>query len=208
MVIASLLFLAMPLYAGLSFKTTRIDAEVPIEASSFEFEYEFTNDSNNIVNIEGVSISCQCATVNCDKEVYAPGEKGKVKGVFTVGDRFGIEEKSILLKASDEEYFLTLKLTIPNLVKMSPKMLVWKKGENESSKKIRIETAREYRTKILDVKCDNENFEIKLNKLSVDTYELSVNVKSTADAVKGSIILTCEARNNAVKDFTIYLYVK
>ena len=65
-------------------------------------EFGFTNTAPQPVVIGAVKSSCGCTTVSLDKKVYAPGEKGRITGVFTPGRRQGVLTKAISVSVKGE----------------------------------------------------------------------------------------------------------
>ena len=65
-------------------------------------EFGFTNTAPQPVVIDAVKSSCGCTTVSLDKKVYAPGEKGRITGVFTPGRRQGVLTKAISVSVKGE----------------------------------------------------------------------------------------------------------
>ena len=75
------------LQAELVWEKTFITLKARSDDTVLEAVYKFTNKSDLPVKIEKVKSSCGCTTATTDKETYAPGERGLLKAVFTVGDR-------------------------------------------------------------------------------------------------------------------------
>ena len=57
-------------------------------------EYPFVNVGKTPIKIKEVKTSCGCTTATLDKEVYAPGEKGKITATFEINGRTGPQDNT------------------------------------------------------------------------------------------------------------------
>ena len=119
----------------------RLDS-APLEKRSLEFDpspsdekvvadFHFTNIGTKPVKIKEVHTSCGCTTATLDKDVYAPGEKGKITANFAIGGRTGVQEKTIYVATSDSkepQLILQFKATIPKLLDIDTIFLNWQRG--------------------------------------------------------------------------------
>ena len=103
-------------------------------------EFAFTNTSAQSVTIDSVRSSCGCTTVALEKKVYAPGEKGHVTAVFTLGHRRGVQAKGIQVNihGESEPTILTMLTRIPELLQIEPQFIYWTVGEPAAPKTIRL----------------------------------------------------------------------
>ncbi len=135
------------LHAGLKWTTTTIEPEVTsssVAAETIEAVFDFTVEGDAPVRILKTESDCGCTTARLEKDIYQPGEKGRVVALFSPGQRRGTHEKHVLVFASDKTSPHKLKLTvaIPELYNLSQRLLVWEKGAAMETKQvdIRIET--------------------------------------------------------------------
>ena len=156
-----------PTWADLEWQTQRINYTVSIADDKAEVAFKFTNTGDRPVTIESVRTSCGCTTAKLDKQTYQPGESGEVTAVFAFGDRTGVQHKRITVKSSEpapapgsspgsspgsnsaegdssesepvvHEDYLYLKVTIPEPVKVRPRMVFWRVGEARAAKTVRV----------------------------------------------------------------------
>jgi hypothetical protein len=93
--------------------------------------FSFKNIGVNTVTITQIQSTCGCTTADLAKRTYAPGEAGEIKAVFTFGDRVGLQEKSIEVAIDDPSspaVSLVLRITIPEMITCTPRLLLWTKG--------------------------------------------------------------------------------
>ena len=88
-------------YAKLSIEKKLIHAVVPVSSSEYSFSYPFKNTGDRVVKILKITTTCGCTKAEADREVYAPGESGKITGVFEIGDRVGRQGKKIYVETDD-----------------------------------------------------------------------------------------------------------
>ncbi len=80
------------LYANLKFEQNVITADLPVKTASFEFSFKFKNEGETPITIVDIQTSCGCTVAMSDKRNYLPNENGEIKGVFSVGDRKGVQK--------------------------------------------------------------------------------------------------------------------
>ena len=141
------LVFALPLQAGLEWKTTRIVVNAGIDDKQTTAIFPFTNTGEEPVTIRDISTTCGCTTAALDKRVYLPGEAGAITAVFDHGDRAGRNSKTIRVVATGGEtktHDLELTVDIPTLLRVSPMLLRWRVGEAPAPKVLRVETDPNY----------------------------------------------------------------
>ena len=116
LLILVLLILAVtaPLRA-LEWDRTQISATAERGADVVRTKFEFKNTAKNPVHILGVTTSCGCTEATPTSSNIAPGERGALEVLFTVGARTGLQEKEITVLTDDSRVpiKLRLKITIP-----------------------------------------------------------------------------------------------
>lgn len=130
--------------AGLSFASGEIRYKLSGHISEYPFSFEFYNESNATAKIIDIVSSCDCVKIESDKKTYQPNEKGKINGVFSIGDRTGIQNKEFVVitdenKGSKHRLRLSIYIAPPAVV--LPKLLRWKHADD---------SAKELSVKILD----------------------------------------------------------
>lgn len=109
------------------------------KTASFEFSFKFKNEGETPITIVDIQTSCGCTVAMSDKCNYLPNENGEIKGVFSVGDRKGVQNKTIVLLTNDlgqSQIQLDLNLKIAQAVESSSNVLFWKMGKPFKAKEI------------------------------------------------------------------------
>lgn len=207
------LFIANFSFATIIFKNQIISDTILQVDSSFPFSFHFINNSSKSIKILNISTSCACTKAEADKEIYQPNEKGKITGTFEIGDRTGFQSKKIFIETDDKtnpKIVLNLNLTIPVLAEFHPKMLLWRKGANLETKRLHIDTAREYGARIQKVSCNNKNFKIDFTpqKENTDSCEVKITPISLNETSNSEVELECITKEKEKKIYKLYLLVR
>jgi hypothetical protein len=125
---------------GLAWEKDTITVSVDPDQPQARAEFSFHNDGDRPITIKSVTPSCGCTTASLGKKTYAVGESGKIQVVFTVGERTGLQEKSILVQTDDprktEPVELLLRINIRAYLAFDPHLLFWNVGEATTEKAI------------------------------------------------------------------------
>jgi hypothetical protein len=150
--------------------------------------FVFTNTSNAPVEIGTIKTSCGCTSVALPKKIYAPGESGKLKVIFVFGERKGQQEKSIVVPFLDgSRDVLTLKVDIPDSVKLNKEVLVWKMGSPAEPQAFEISIVQPG-NKVKAVKSLSANFTAFLKEIDPGkVYEVEVTPTRTDEPANGTI---------------------
>src|SRR3954453_7766370 len=85
------------------------------------FKYE--NTGKTPVRFKSVHASCGCTTAQTQREEVPPGEKGEITATFNIGDRTGMQVKTVTVVTDDPDpnksnIVLTLKANITSPVEI------------------------------------------------------------------------------------------
>lgn len=197
----------------LKFGTALIEDRIDSSKREYSFSYKLKNDGSDAVKITDITASCGCTSAESDKNMYAPGETGEIKGTFAIGDRRGLQEQYIIVKTDapgQPQTILELRLTIIDPIKISPKVVFWKIGEKNTSKEIKLDIPNADEAGIQKINCDNGIFEIKLLKEDAlsDKYVLEVLPAKTSEAAKGIITITLKEKSGLNRNFYAHAVIK
>ncbi|MGE9295853.1 MAG: DUF1573 domain-containing protein [Puniceicoccales bacterium] len=184
-----LIFLAVaPLFlrAELDFETTTIDVDAKVGDSEYTGVYPFTNTGNEPVTIERVISSCGCTVPKLAKETYAPGESGELAATFDFGARTGAQSKVITVFIEgqrDKPIRLHLKVNIPEVLSIKPRVVSWRAEEPRETKSIVIVVgdAVDGELRLADPLPNDFTVELKADKDNPNRYVLNVT-PATADS--------------------------
>jgi hypothetical protein len=188
--------------AKLSFDKTTIAVTLDPEADRTTIRFPFSNTSDQTIEIADHSASCSCliASFEGGKTVYAPGDKGTVIAIFERGNMVGTVSKNVMIwKKGDAEdapsISLTVDITIPEIVSITPRTLKWKTGGAAEPKTYAITISGESPLQITRVTSTNSIFSCELKTVRDGwEYELIVTPEDTGASALGIFNLTTDSR--------------
>jgi len=124
------LILALPLAAhgALVWESESADLHPSLQDKDAVAHFKYKNTGDKPIKILSVHPSCGCTTAALAKDVVDPNESGEITATFHIGDRSGVQQKTIGVTTDDKPgqvTLLKLKATIPQLLKISPTFLFW-----------------------------------------------------------------------------------
>ena len=175
--------------------------------------FRFANSGNAPVTITTIQPSCGCTTAELAKRTYAPGETGEIKAVFTLGDRVGVQEKSIHVatdEASGKPVSLILRVVIPELFTYTPRVLVWKSEDGQSQKESVISVLGPHKITAIEVKAVTPAAATtQIETIEPGTkYRLLVRPDSPAKPVTVTISCVATFADGMTQTFAIYALVR
>lgn len=178
------LFVAASAPAALVFEKTELDLHPDLGASKVDAVFKYENKGDTPVHIKAVRPSCGCTTAALAKNDVAPGEKGEITATFNIGDRTGVQQKTITVETDDPktpQTILTFKATIAQLLELQPTFVYWEANEPAKPKTIIAKAAKSVAVKKLDVVSATADFTAKVEPGSTaGEFKIEVSPKDTA----------------------------
>ncbi len=108
--------LASSCFGALQWETKQVEQTASVLAESVVATFRFTNNGPESVTFKTIKPSCGCTTAAMEKMTYLPGESGAITAKFNIGDRQGLQSKTINVTIEGESAatVLTMKTKIPN----------------------------------------------------------------------------------------------
>lgn len=109
--------------------------------------FKYKNAGDKPVKITSVHASCGCTTAALAKDVVGPNESGEITATFNIGNRTGVQAKTITVVTDDqpeEPTVLKLKATIPQLLQISPTFIFWSANDVLDPKTITVTVGPEF----------------------------------------------------------------
>jgi Protein of unknown function (DUF1573) len=156
--------------------------------------FGFVNAGTEPVIVEKLEPSCGCTTATLPKMTIDPGERSQLVTRFDITGRRGLQTKTVTvhIKGEKEPVVLSLIVTIPDLVKISPALVIWEKGEAVLSKNISLQAMEGQVVKIVNVLSSEGSIKARLETVQEGRqYTISVTPGNTAAA--SFSVLTIEA---------------
>lgn len=190
------IFLGAAARGELKWEQTQIDLHPAIGDKQAVGHFKYENVGNTPVHFKSVHASCGCTTAQTQKDQVAPGEKGEITATFNIGDRTGLQVKTVTVQTDDPDpahaTVLTLKTTIPQLFEIQPAVLYWKSGEEPTVKTIMVKAAKEFAVKSLKVTSSNPVFQTKVEQIGSGEFKIDVQPAQTEKAVGTTISIQSE----------------
>lgn len=198
--------------AQLSWDNRQLDFHPTMQDTNVLARFTFSNIGNQTVTVTSVKSTCDCTTSQLDKRVYLPGEKGEIIANFTIGKRTGQQQKNILIQTDDQSdpvTQLTMRVFIPELVKITPGFVFWKIGEEKTPKTITLKVTHDSPIKIIGVSSTNERLFPQLKTIKAgEEYVIVVTPGDTDDPAKASLRIECDFPKDKPRVFHAYAYIK
>lgn len=210
LMLAAFSCLRAPLIAELAFETRTIEDSIDADVNNYAFTFKFLNNGGKSVRIENIVTACGCTVAKSDKDLYLPGESGEIKGIFTVGDRTGFQEKEICLMTDDlgqSKIKLLLKVTVRKSMDLKPALLFWEKGAGADKKSVSVAFNN---CEFAGMESDGKNFKAEVSSVQKSKKSLAIEVTpaSTENACRGILKIRAKAQNKSEKVSIVHLLVK
>ncbi|YCM44197.1 DUF1573 domain-containing protein [Verrucomicrobiaceae bacterium 227] len=178
-----------PAGAEMVFETKLIEINASPDDKTVRGEFAFEIKGRN-ETIQDYDAKCTCLAarvepLNPDRSTklkWQVGEKGKIMAQFDVSNFRGTVDKAIELNLVDGEapIILTVRVHVPDLVKMEPSSHKWDVGSAPEAKTFKITVNHTEPIKILSHSGNNPNFPYELKTIKEGwEYEVTVTPKST-----------------------------
>jgi len=205
------LLLASVAQAELKFEQTVIEGVIPPDVKSYPFAFPFTNEGTSAVEISEIKTTCGCTTAKLEKMVYAPGESGIIKGAFSLGDRKGLQQKSITVLTTDlgqPSIKLALSLEIPQLVTIKPGLLLWRVGTELKAKKLTVMPNKDLGVNILSIEVDEGPFAIQLSESPNPdgSHEVIINPQELGSQIRSLIRIKVALKDSPGETSTFFAH--
>jgi uncharacterized protein DUF1573 len=158
-------WIAAAVHAELSWEKTELDLHPALNDTTAVGVFKYQNKGDKPVHFKSVRPSCGCTTAALQKNDVAPGEKGEITATFTIGDRTGLQVKTVTVDTDDPQKpqtVLTLKATIAQALEVQPNLVYWQTGEDPKPKTISAKAGKGVTVKNLEVTSSSPDFTTKV----------------------------------------------
>ena len=145
---------AQPATATLTWETTSADLHPSLTDKTAVAHFKYKNTGDKPVKITSVHASCGCTTAALAKETVAPNESGEITATFNIGDRSGVQKKTITVMTDDQPSqptILKLTATIPQLLQITPVFVYWSAKDVLDPKTINVNVGGDFQVNNLTV---------------------------------------------------------
>jgi hypothetical protein len=205
----------LSLSAGtLKFDETTKDLKADADAKTITADFSFKNESSDDVVIKRYDAACTCisAQVQGGKLIYKPGESGIIRAAFDMSQFSGTTDKSVAVWLNDDpdakpSIILTTRVTIPVLVDVEPKTLIWEIGGKPEPKTVVVTMSHTTPIHVKRISGADGRFTQELKTIEEGKkYEIVVTPAGTDKVGMGVIHIEtdCEiARHRSQRIFTV-----
>jgi Protein of unknown function (DUF1573) len=171
--------------------------------------FKYQNTGTAPIYFKSVKASCGCTTTQTQKEVVNPGEKGEITATFNIGDRTGMQMKTVTVQTDDPNptqatTVLTLKANITPALEIRPMFVYWTTGEEPKTKKISLKAAKEFPAKDITIKSNSQNFESKVEPSKAPgEWTIDVTPKDTSHPMGTALLIQTDYPKEAPKQFYV-----
>jgi hypothetical protein len=177
--------------ASLSWEKTELELKPAIGAPTAVGVFKYENKGDKPVHFNAVRPQCGCTTAALAKNDVAPGEKGEITATFNIGERTGLQTKTITVETDDPKTpttVLTLKATIAQVLELEPGNVTWESGEAAKPKTILAKAGKDVTVKNIEVTSSSADFTAKVEPGSgPGEFKINVQPKDTAKAVNATL---------------------
>src|SRR6266480_4648233 len=204
--IVALTALAQAARSELKWEQTSVDLKPALGDKQAVAHFKYENVGNTPVHFKSVHASCGCTAAQTQNEQVAPGQKGEITAIFTIGGRTGTQVKTVTVQTDDPErssIVLTLKAVITPLLEFQPTLVYWQNGEEPKPKIITAKANKDAAIKKLDVSSSTPDFTAKVDPGSApNEFRISVQPRDTTKAVYATLTIKPDSPANAGNMFS------
>jgi Protein of unknown function (DUF1573) len=179
--------------AALVFEKTELDLKPELNASTAVAVFKYENKGDTPVHIKAVRPSCGCTTAALAKNDVAPGEKGEITATFNIGDRTGVQVKTVTVETDDPkapQTVLTFKATIAQALEIQPTFVFWQANEPAQPKTIIAKVAKGATVNKVDVVSSSGDFTAKVEPgAAAGEFKIQVQPKDTAKPLNATLTI-------------------
>lgn len=199
-------------HGQITWENRQIDVHPKIADMNAAVVFKFSNVGDQPLTLGSVKADCSCTVVSAQKKVYAAGESGEIAVKYNIGNRVGLHQAQVIVESDDPTQpvsQLTLRVFIPELVRISPSVVEWKYGDPSQSKKVTIRVVHTEPIRIIGVTSTHDQIWGQLHTVTVGReYELTITPASTRELAKATLRLESDYPQDRPRIFYVYAAVK
>lgn len=192
--------------AGLIWEKTELDLHPAMGDATAVGVFKYTNKGNKPIHFKSVRPSCGCTTAALPKNDVAPGEKGEITATFTIGDRTGLQVKTVTVDTDDAQQpqtVLTLKATITQALELQPAMVFWQIGEEPKPKNITAKSGQDVALKSIEVTSSSPDFTAKVEPgTGAGEFRIVVQPRETTHPVNATLTIKPDGSSGSAKIYS------
>lgn len=179
--------------ADLAFVQETVSLTPTAGADSVTARFAFSNAGTSPLTITALEASCGCTTVDLEKRLYQPGEKGEIMVTFDLTGLSGAQDKTVQVHHDRGAMILLhFKVVLPEAPTVTPTFLTWKVGEAASAQESVITMAAGVNERAVEVTTSSPDVAGTLARRADGNWTLTVTPVSTASATNVMLKITTD----------------
>jgi hypothetical protein len=157
--------------------------------------FKYQNAGKTPVRFKSVHASCGCTTAQTQKDEVPPGGTGEITATFNIGDRTGLQVKTVTVETEDPtnpKTVLTLRTIIPQQLEISPTFVFWKQGEKPDPKTITVKVGKDFTVKHIKVTSSSPDFQTKVEDNGKGEFKIDVQPHETNNVIASTLTIQPE----------------
>ncbi|MGI8890319.1 MAG: DUF1573 domain-containing protein [Chthoniobacterales bacterium] len=204
-VTASMLALGASAQAALTWEKTEADLHPKLSDKTAVAHFKYKNTGDKPIKITQVHPSCGCTTTALAKDEVGPNESGEITATFNIGERTGVQTKTIsVMTDSDgaQPTLLKLTATIPELLKVAPTFIYWSANETLEPKTITATVGGDFAVTKLNVTSTDKSIETEVVRdEKTKTFRIVVKPQEAGRPVNAALKIEPDFPKDAPKTF-------
>jgi hypothetical protein len=193
--------------AALVWEKTELELNPALGAPTAIGVFKYENKGDTPIHFKAVRPSCGCTTAAMTRNDVPAGAKGEITATFNIGDRIGMQTKTITVETDDPQQpqtVLTLKANIAQLLELQPVFVSWQAGEAAKAKTILAKAGKGVTLKNVEVTSSSGDFTAKVEPGSgVGEFKINVQPKDTAKALNATLTVKPDAGSGPAKAYYV-----
>lgn len=193
--------------SALRWEVTRRLLVVRPDAGEVIGEFPVENTGAATVRFKEIVSSCGCTRAEAEPLELPPGARGVVRGVFTIGQREGMNLSTLSIETDEPgapETTLRLDVDIRPWLRLEPRFLIWRKGDPVAARRIAVSVAPEVEVEsasLLVSPGDDAAFKARVVKTDVPgsppSWAIEAEPRSTAVSAQRKLEIVLRARDGS-----------
>ncbi len=196
------------LQAELVWEATTRETRAEFGQEEIAVTFPFRNAGSAPVTIASIDVSCGCTVPSLEQRTYTPGERGELTVLYRPDGQTGLQSKTVTVKTEsqpDRPVTLTLKVDVPRLFDIAPRLVTWPLGGDPAEKLVAIKLHRHPQTtvRIANAEIDTLDVALRPGKTSGE-YVLALRPRSTAKPFRAMVRLQIESEGLPAQVLAVY----
>src|SRR5213075_606206 len=155
--------------------------------------FKYQNPGKTPVRFKSVHASCGCTTAQTQKDEVPAGGTGEITATFNIGDRTGIQVKTVTVETDDAkapQTVLKFTATIAQILDLQPTFVFWQASEAAQPKTIIAKVAKGVTVKKVDVVSSSGDFTAKVDPgPTAGEFKIEIQPKETTKPLNATLTI-------------------